>query len=126
MYIGTQYILKEIPSILDLIIVLFPENDLTIPKYRAEERVYLQLRYLAQSSKELIVETHSPEAPILRAFFDGNYRDFTTHTLRERKRFNYPPYSSLAYIHISDTQVSRIEDIGAKILNKLQLTHTAL
>ena len=76
-------------------------------------------------TKRLIIETHTPKLTLLQDILYGNYRDWLARTLRERKTFRYPPYTGLAYIEIAHKNPSTVEDIVAKLVNKLGLeSHT--
>lgn len=120
--VSTEYILRENLSDFALVVVLLPETELNIPRFDIEERVYSHLRSLAAEAKELIIETAAPRLPLIQNIVNGNYRDFLVRTLQERKQFGYPPYSGLAYIRVTGKNINQIEDICAKLVNKLQMS----
>lgn len=120
-FIGTEYALRHYFGIVEVAIVLLPESELNIPEFDIEERVYTNIRALRSVSKHCLIETHTPKLPLIQDILYGNYKSFLTRTLSERKKYQYPPYSGLAYIRVKHKNISMLEDICAKIHNKLQL-----
>ncbi len=109
---------------LGLVVFILLENSMTIPEYDIEEKVYTQIAYNLKKNVPVIIQTYTPNAPIAKILSEGNYRDFLTKTLTERKLFSYPPYGELAYIWVEDENKERIKDIIYKLANKLELAKT--
>ncbi len=120
-FIGTEYALRHHFGTIGLAIALLPESELNIPEYDIEERVYANLRAICSVSEASIIETHTPKLPLIRDLLNGNYKSFLTRTLAERKKYHYPPYSGLAYIRIHHKSTAVLEEMCAKINNKLKV-----
>jgi primosomal protein N' (replication factor Y) len=120
-FIGTEYALRHCIGTVGLAISLLPESELNIPEFDIEERVYANIRALGSIARECVVETHAPKLPLIRDLLDGNYKSFLTRTLAERKRYRYPPYSGLAYIRVKHRNTAVLEDLCAKLDNKLRI-----
>lgn len=120
-FIGTEYALRHHIGNIGVAIALLPESELNIPEYDIEERVYTNIRALRSVSKHCLVETHTPRLPLIQDLLHGNYKSFLTRTLAERKQYQYPPYAGLAYIRVKHKNIATLEDICAKINNKLKL-----
>ncbi len=105
-------------GIFHVVFLLF-ESDITLPDYRMEEETYHTLEYVKKSSKNLFIQTYTPEHPLLSLIIEGNYRDFLRDMSREREVFNYPPYSQFALIRIRDYQKEKVQDIMVKLINKI-------
>jgi primosomal protein N' (replication factor Y) (superfamily II helicase) len=121
-FISTEYALRKLQTSINLVLFIHPENELNIPEFDAEERLYTHIRAFSSLAQECIIETYAPRLPIITDCLSGNYKSFLERMLRERKAYKYPPYTGLAYIHIEHSSVAKIEDAWAKIVNKLQLT----
>ncbi len=121
LYLATAYALRYLSAPIHLCVVLTPETELAVPEYDIEERLYTSIRALSGLASEMIIETHTPKLALIQDILHGNYRDFLTRTLRDRKVYRYPPYTGLAYIEISHKSLSTVEDIAAKLTNKLGL-----
>ncbi len=104
---------------IDHIIVLLFESDLTLPDYRMEEELYHTVDYLKKSEKPLLIQTYTPNHPLLSLLSDGNYKDFLRTMSEERKEFHYPPYTEFALIRIHDENKDKVIDMENKIVNKL-------
>ena len=120
-FIGTEYALRHHFGTIGLAIALLPESELNIPEYDIEERVYTNLRAISSVSEASVIETHTPKLALIQDLLNGNYKSFLTRTLAERKKYHYPPYSGLAYIRIHHKSIATLEDICAKINNKLKM-----
>ncbi len=120
-YLSTEYALRNLSVPLDIAVVLLPESELNIPEFDIEERVYSHIRAISSQATECIIETHTPRLPLIENLMHGNYKSFLTRTLNERKQFHYPPYSGLAYITVQHKNISILEDICAKLQNKLDI-----
>jgi len=97
-----------------LIGILLLEQELHIPVYDIEERVYTTVKQLIGrggrqgENTDIIIQTAAPENEMVKNILELNYRDFFTKTLHERKLFKYPPffeYVVIQYRHASKVQV---------------------
>lgn len=103
--------------------VVFPclESELVASEYDIEEKVYAHVRYAAKSAEEALVQTYSPKSPLATSLMEGNFREFLTRTLTERKAFGYPPYSQIAYVTITERRREKAEESVARLKNKLEI-----
>lgn len=86
--------------------------------------MYAHVRYAAKNVDEAIVQTYSPNSPLANSLMEGNYREFLTRTLAERKRFGYPPYSEIAYVTVAERTREKAEEAVARLKNKLSIAET--
>ena len=110
-FISTEYALRKLQVGVGLVIFVHPENELNIPEFDAEERLYTHIRAFSSLAQECIIETYTPRLPIIKDCLSGNYKSFLERMLRERKTYRYPPFTGLAYIHIEHSSVTKIEDM---------------
>ncbi len=108
------------PAIETVVFALF-ESDLTIPEYRMEEDLYHTLHYAKNSGKNVVIQTELASHPLLSVLLEGNYKDFLTYMSQERKQFGYPPYGDFVMLRIHDPSKARVQDIVAKLVNKIQI-----
>lgn len=104
-----------------LVVFLLFENELIIPEYNIEEKIYANILINAKKWADVIIQTYCPQNELLKIITEGNYNDFLKYTLNERKSYNYPPFSDFAEILVSSNSKDRILDIMAKIYNKLEI-----
>jgi len=113
--IGTKMMTTgfDFPDI-GMIGVLLLEQELHIPVYDIEERVYTTIKQLLWrgwrrgTKTDIVIQTAAPENDMVKNILELNYRDFFTKTLHERKLFKYPPfyeYVVIQYRHISKEKV---------------------
>ena len=106
------------------IVSLLFESELTLPDYRMEEELYHTLEYLKKSGTPLMIQTYTPEHPLLTLLLEGNYKDFLTRMSSEREKFDYPPYTQFALLRIHDERREKVEDMVARIVNKIETIKT--
>ncbi len=98
--IGTQYAFNYInwPQI-DLIGVVNADTGFNIPDFRSAEKTFSKMVKLASfvnsKDKVFLVQTFSPEHYVFEALRKIDLKSFYVNEIKERKMFNYPPYSSL-------------------------------
>ena len=102
--ISTQMIFSHRYSLsFDLIGVLNTESLVSVPDFRAEERLFYQIEKLLDflpteknnRSKNMILQTYNPENQAILTASNGDYKNFYNKELETRKIFSYPPYSQL-------------------------------
>jgi primosomal protein N' (replication factor Y) (superfamily II helicase) len=104
--VGTTALLRQppLPNV-SLVVMTLLDTLLTFSDFRAEEeamRLLLQLAELTHSRRPLVLlQTFQTEHPMLTALTTGELAGFLARMLERRKRFNYPPFSSMAKIQVS-------------------------
>ena len=102
--ISTQMIFSHQYSLnFDLIGVLNTDSLVSVPDFRAEERLFYQIEKLlyflpadkTNQSKNMILQTHNPENQTILTASNGDYKNFYEKESETRKVFSYPPYSQL-------------------------------
>ncbi|PID87602.1 primosomal protein N' [Candidatus Gracilibacteria bacterium] len=112
---------------LGLIGIILIEQELQVPKYDTEEKIYQNISQLigrgnrVGEKTEIIIQTFIPENDTIKSITSGNYKDFLLKTLNERKIFLYPPYTEIASIEYKNKNknksiefIKEIEDILKK------------
>ena len=122
--IGTQIVTKGFDfSNLKLVAVVSADSLLGIQDFRADEKA-LQLREQfrgrcgRREDKGLfVIQTSQPEHPVYQRIANNEAMSLNSDLLRERKDFNFPPYTRIVEINIKDN----IEDRGKRMSEKLAL-----
>ena len=106
--VGTQMLTKGLDIAgVTLVGVVSADGLLHRSDYRAAERAFQTLTQVAgragrgEESGKVIVQTYSPEHPVIRAVKNHDYATFSTTELEQREALNYPPYGSLILIRLS-------------------------
>lgn len=117
--VGTQMVAKghDFPSV-RLVGVLLAELGLSVPDFRAEERMLQTLLQVsgragrAELPGKVIVQTFNPEHPIFARLSSGGslnaYKRFLEDEVSRRKDLNYPPSGRLALIRLDGAEVSKV------------------
>lgn len=100
--IGTQVVAKglDLPK-LSTIGIVQADSGLLLPDFQASERVFqLTAQALGRvgrnnNDSSVIVQSYQPAHPSISAAVKGDYEDFYSSTLQERRRGIFPPYTYL-------------------------------
>lgn len=112
-----------------LVGVILIEQELQIPKYNTEEKVYSNIKQLLWrwwrkwEETNFIIQTFIPENEIIQNIINKNYKDFFIKTLEERKLFKYPPFTELATIEYRDLDKDKSKKFIDKIFKKLEINN---
>ncbi|MFO0704397.1 MAG: primosomal protein N' [Candidatus Andersenbacteria bacterium] len=104
--VGTQLVAKgwDLEK-LHLVVVLNADQGLQTPDFRAHERTVQLLWQVAgragrrKKRGQVLIETHYPEHPAIRAIVQHNYATFAEQELAERKRYGYPPFRHIVTLY---------------------------
>lgn len=106
--VGTQMILRS-PHLgrASLIGVLLADNLLSLPDFRAGERLFCLLMEMIEKRRangppaQIIVQTYHPGHYVLQAFKAQDYLLFYRREIVSRQALSLPPFAHLAHIEVS-------------------------
>lgn len=110
-----------------LIWVILLEQELQIPKYNTEEKVYSNIKQLLGrwernwEKTDIVIQTFIPENDIIQTIVNSNYKDFFIKTLEERKLFNYPPFCEILTLEYRHKSEEKAKNFITNLKNKLEL-----
>lgn len=106
--VGTQMLTKGLDiAQVTLVGVVAADGLLYHSDYRAAERAFQTLAQVAgragrgDEPGKVIIQTYSPEHPVIQAVRHHNYQGFIEIELPQRESLNYPPYGKLILIRLS-------------------------
>jgi primosomal protein N' (replication factor Y) len=106
--VGTQMLTKGLDiDRVTLVGVMAADGLLYHSDYRASERAFQTLTQVAgragrgEREGKVIIQTYTPEHPVIRAVQTHDYEGFVETELMHRESLNYPPYGSLVLIRFS-------------------------
>ncbi|MBD2625599.1 primosomal protein N' [Trichormus variabilis] len=128
--VGTQMLTKglDLPQV-TLVGVVAADGLLHLSDYRANERTFQTLTQVAgragrgEDPGRVIVQTYTPEHPVIEAVKSHDYQSFSDAELEQRQALNYPPYGRLILLRLSSLdpiQVQNTAQIIATTFNDKQ------
>jgi len=115
--IGTQMLTKGIDlAQVTLVGVVSADGLLFHSDYRASERAFQTLTQVAgragrgDDAGKVIIQTYSPEHPVIQAVKNHDYLSFCQRELPERQSLNYPPYGNLILLRFSGIDGDKVRD----------------
>jgi primosomal protein N' (replication factor Y) len=124
--VGTQMLTKglDLPQV-TLVGVVAADGLLNLADYRASERAFQTLTQVAgragrgDDPGRVIVQTYSPEHPVIQAVQQHEYGSFTQSELEQRAALNYPPYGRLILLRLSSTDAAEVQNTAQMLATQL-------
>jgi len=128
--IGTQMIAfgLHIPGV-NLVGIILADLGLTIPNFRSAEKTFQLLTQVSgrsgrESAKgEVVIQTYLPNHYAIRLAATHDYKGFYQTEMILRKELNYPPFSKLIKITLSDTSNKKCLEAVIKLIRQLEKTN---
>lgn len=125
--VGTQTLAKglDLPK-LGLVGVVIADTSLYVPDFSSHERTYQLLNQVigrvgrGHRDSTVVVQTYSPESPLLRAALSNNWDLFYGDELREREQFMFPPFCYIAKLWCKRSTQRSAQQAAEKLANTLR------
>ena len=124
--IGTQMLTKGLDIAgVTLVGIVAADGLLHRSDYRAAERAFQTLTQVAGRAGrgdlggKVIVQTYTPEHPVIQAVKTHDYHNFSTTELSQRAELNYPPYGNLILIKLSSIEPREVEQAASTLADLL-------
>jgi len=122
--IGTEFALDKIDwKRIGLLGIVNADQLWHHSEFNSSENAYqLLVKLLTLPPKNAIIniQTFSPESKIIQALIKNKPEIFYKYELNFRKTFNYPPFTNLVKLSISDKSEKKASHIAEKIYTKLK------
>lgn len=114
--VGTQMLTKgiDLPQV-RIVGVIAADGLLNLPDFRASERAFQTLTQVAgragrgDHSGRVIVQTYTPEHPVIQAVQRYDFEPFIAAELQQRAGLNYPPYGQLILLRLSSPDAEAVQ-----------------
>jgi primosomal protein N' (replication factor Y) len=115
--VGTQMLTKglDLPQV-TLVGVVAADGLLHLSDYRASERAFQTLTQVAgragrgEDPGRVIVQTYTPEHPVIEAVKTHDYQSFCDAELAQRQALNYPPMGRLILLRLSSVDPMKVQN----------------
>lgn len=124
--VGTQMLTKgiDLPQV-TLVGIVAADGLLHFANYRASERTFQMLTQVAgrcgrgDRSGRVILQTYSPEDPVIQAVQQYDYERFVHAELSQRVSLRYPPYEHLILLRFSSPHPIAVQQTAEQVANIL-------
>jgi primosomal protein N' (replication factor Y) len=125
--IGTQMLTKGLDlAQVTLVGVVSADGLLHLSDFRANERAMQTLLQVAgragrgAEAGRVIVQTYTPEHPVIEAVQRHNYDSFINTELGHREFLHYPPYGRLILLRLSSADNNKVANTAQQITDQLK------
>jgi primosomal protein N' (replication factor Y) len=124
--VGTQMLTKgiDLPQ-LTLVGVVAADGLLHLADFRASERAFQTLTQVAgragrgDDPGQVIVQTYSPDHPVIQAVKQHDYATFIQTELEQRAALGYPPYGRLILLRLSSGNAIAVQQAAERVAEQL-------
>ena len=120
--IGTQMVSKGLDfDRVSVVGILNADSMLNYPDFRSYERAFQLMAQVAgragRKDKQgiVVLQTKSPDLPLIRQVMDNNYMQLYEDQLAERRLFRYPPFYRLIYVYLKHRKEDVLEQAAAQM-----------
>lgn len=119
--VGTQMVLRGVDfSGVGVVGIVNADNLLCSSDFRASERAFQQLTYLANragcgENSRVVIQTTQRLHPVIRAVEQGDFNGFYRAELEQRRELNYPPFVRLIAMKIRHADKGELVVIASRI-----------
>ena len=120
--IGTQMLTKGLDVAgVTVVGVVAADGLLHRADYRAAERAFQTIMQVAgragrgDESGRVIIQTYSPEHPVIQAAKNHDYHNFSATELEQREALNYPPYGNLIALKLSGIEEAEVRQTAESL-----------
>jgi primosomal protein N' (replication factor Y) len=124
--VGTQMVTKGFDfENVTLVGIIDADASLRFPDFRANERTYQLITQVAgragrrQKQGRVMIQTYSPNHPVIQEIKSHDYDHFIIRELSERKEFIFPPFVRLIQIEIKHTSQQKTIDTANYLTQEL-------
>ena len=126
--IGTQMISKGLDfANVSVVGILNADSMLNFPDFRAYEQAFMMMAQVGGRAGRkgkrglVILQTKSPELPIVQQVVSNDYKAMYEGVTAERKEFHYPPYYRLVYVYLKHRDDTTVASAAATLAFKLRI-----
>lgn len=111
--IGTEMAISYLYKEVDSGIVVGVDSLFTVPDFRMNEKIFNMLLSLRiKTLSHFLIQTRNPDEKIFEYIKNGNLLDFYRNEIKQRKDFNYPPFSILIKITYQGRKPTAIKEMN--------------
>lgn len=125
--IGTQMISKGLDfDKVSVVGILNADSMLNYPDFRAYEQAFMMMSQVSGRAGRkgrqgfVILQTKSPDLPVIQQVVRNDYRGFYTNLLEERRDFHYPPFYHLVYVYLKHRDENTVNSAGLELGSRLR------
>ena len=125
--IGTQMISKGLDfDRVSVVGILNSDTMLNYPDFRAYEHAFMMMSQVSGRAGRkgrrglVILQTKSPDLPVIRQIVDNDYNAFFRSIMAERRQFRYPPFTRLVYVYLKHRSDSLVDTAGLELGSRLR------
>ena len=125
--IGTQMISKGLDfDRVSVVGILNADTMLNYPDFRAYEHAFMMMSQVSGRAGRrgrrglVILQTKSPDIPVIHQVVDNDYAAFFRNLLAERREYRYPPFTRLVYVYLKHRSDSLVDTASHEMGSRLR------
>lgn len=126
--VGTQMVTKGLDFAgVQTVAVMDADAIISYPDFRSAERAFNMLEQVggragrADDAGRVIVQTRTPDHPVIRFMQTHNFEEFYKTELEERRKYNYPPFSRVIYLYLRHRDAKKLDEVAQRYADELKV-----
>lgn len=126
--IGTQMVTKGLDfDKVSIVGILSADSMLNQPDFRAYEHSFMMMTQVAGRAGRkghqgnVILQTSNPGLPVIKSIVANDYEGFFESLMRERREFNYPPFSRLVNVYLKHKDNNVVNCAAIELASRLRV-----
>lgn len=131
--VGTQLLAKGLDlPLLSVVGVILADTSLYLPDFSAQERTYQLISQVigrigrGYRAGTAVIQTYNPKNSAISAAVSGDWQDFYSRELADRKRYKLPPYRYLLVLSCRRASVNAAERAAEGLKAKITAQYSTL
>lgn len=110
--LGTEMMLQYIHEKIENSAIISLDSLFTLPDFRIQEKIlHTLIRIRSLTNENFIVQTRKPDEKVFEYGLKGNMSDFYREEIGARKKFNYPPFTTLIKITLEGKKDNIVKEM---------------
>lgn len=126
--VGTQMVTKGLDfGDVGLVAVINADNVINYPDFRSCERAFNMLEQVsgragrrAGAPGKVMIQTNTPDHPMLGFVRNHDYTGFYAHELEQRRAFCYPPFARIINVYIKHRDRATVDRVAHEYVARLR------
>ena len=125
--VGTQMVTKGLDfDSVGMVGILNADALINFPDFRSHERAFNMMEQVAGRAGRknrrgrVVIQTSSPDNPVIRYVREHDYKGFYAHELEERERYGYPPFAKIISVYLKHRDDDVLNELAVRYSNMLR------
>lgn len=110
--VGTEMMLQYLHEKIENSAIISLDSLFALPDFRIQEKIlYMLIRIRSLTTRHFIAQTRKSDEKVFEYGLKGNMSDFYRGAIEDRKKFNYPPFTTLIKVTLEGKKEAIVKEM---------------